>query len=131
MSSHFNDLYEFNPLNSLWRHIKPHGIVSPVCRRRQVCLVIDHRMYMFGGTSPISTVNHSNEFEHLDDIRTRLQDQSDLYVFDFCLYKITLKIVVLSLFNHTFSFSFNIENIMFTIPCTKNVRYKSSSEEIS
>ncbi|CAF2252329.1 unnamed protein product [Rotaria magnacalcarata] len=71
MSLHFNDLYEFNPLTLLWHRIKPHGIPNPVPRRRQCCLVIDDRMYMFGGTSPISTStfpNHSHE----------IQDQSNL-----------------------------------------------------
>jgi N-acetylneuraminic acid mutarotase len=87
MDLHFNDLHEYNPLTSVWRRIKTHGISNPVARRRQCCLVIDHRMYMFGGTSPVSTPtfqNHFNDIQDIDGIRTtRLYDQSDLYVFDF------------------------------------------------
>ncbi|CAF3558194.1 unnamed protein product [Adineta steineri] len=82
IDTHFNDLHEFNPLTSLWRRIKPHGIINPVPRRRQCCLVIDHRMYMFGGTSPVSLTN-LHDMEDTNGIRTGLYDQSDLYVFDF------------------------------------------------
>ncbi len=86
MGFHFNDLHEFNPLTSIWRRIRTYGIANPVPRRRQCCLVINHRMYMFGGTSPISTPtfpSHLNEIQDADGIRTQLYDQSDLYVFDF------------------------------------------------
>ncbi len=55
LGSHYNDLYEFNPLTLSWRSVKTRGIGKPVPRRRQCCLVINNRMYMFGGTSPIST----------------------------------------------------------------------------
>jgi len=82
---HFNDLHEFNPSTSMWRRVQTRGIANPVPRRRQCCLVINHRMYMFGGTSPIPTStfpNHLNEIQDVDGIRTRLYDQSDLYVFD-------------------------------------------------
>ncbi len=83
---HFNDLHEFNPATCLWRCIKTRGIDSPVARRRQCCLVIGNRMYMFGGTSPTSTSifqNRLNGIQDNDATRTRLYDQSDLYVFDF------------------------------------------------
>jgi hypothetical protein len=87
MDLHFNDLHEYNPLTSVWRRIKTHGISNPVARRRQCCLVIDHRMYMFGGTSPTSTLaNHGNEIQDINGFRARLYDQSDLYVFDFGIY---------------------------------------------
>jgi hypothetical protein len=89
MGLHFNDLYEFNPLTSLWRRIHVHGIANPVPRRRQCCLMVDDRMYMFGGTSPIGTSpssNQLNEIQDIDGIRTQLYDQSDLYVLDFGLF---------------------------------------------
>jgi N-acetylneuraminic acid mutarotase len=89
MGLHFNDLHEFNPLTSSWRRIRTLGIANPVPRRRQCCLVIDNRMYMFGGTSPISTqtfANHQNDIQDIDGFRARLYDQSDLYVFDFSMY---------------------------------------------
>ncbi len=43
-------------------------------------------MYMFGGTSPVSTSTSSNNLNGIPDVdgvRARLYDQSDLYVFDF------------------------------------------------
>ncbi|CAF4532403.1 unnamed protein product [Rotaria sp. Silwood2] len=86
VGKHFNDLYEFNPLTLLWHCIKVHGIENPVPRRRQCCLIIDNRMYMFGGTSPISAstnINYTDEIQNTDPVGTILYDQSDLYVLDF------------------------------------------------
>lgn len=103
IGSHFNDLYEFNPLTLLWRCVKTRGIDNPVPRRRQCCLVVDNQMYMFGGTSPVSTVtvsSNSNEQLDLDAIRTGLYDQSDLYVFDFGIYLMNFQ-------NDLFTFFFN------------------------
>jgi N-acetylneuraminic acid mutarotase len=86
MGFHFNDIHEFNPLTSIWRRVGTHGIGNPVPRRRQCCLVINDRMYMFGGTSPVATStfpNHLSQIQDTDGSRTQLYDQSDLYVFDF------------------------------------------------
>lgn len=84
MGDHFNDLHEFDPERLIWRQIHPCGLSNPIPRRRQCCLVIDHQMFMFGGTSPVQTSNHySNEIQEIDGLRTRLYDQSDLYVLDF------------------------------------------------
>ena len=83
---HFNDLHEFNPLTSIWRRIKTSGIPNPIPRRRQCCLVVGHRMYMFGGTSPVTASLFLNNPEDVQDIpgnRLILYDQSDLYVLDF------------------------------------------------
>ncbi|CAF1026965.1 unnamed protein product [Adineta ricciae] len=83
---HFNDLHEFNPLTSIWRRIKTAGIPNPIPRRRQCCLVVGHRMYMFGGTSPVTASLFLNNPEDVRDIpgnRLILYDQSDLYVLDF------------------------------------------------
>lgn len=84
MGDHFNDLHEFDPDRLLWRQVHPCGLPNPIPRRRQCCLVIEHQMFMFGGTSPIQTSNHfSNEIQEIDGLRTRLYDQSDLYILDF------------------------------------------------
>ena len=83
---HFNDLYEFNPLTSTWRRIRTHGIANPIPRRRQCCLVIEHRMYMFGGTSPVAGSIFPDHINHVLDTAegtTNLHDQNDLYIFDF------------------------------------------------
>lgn len=80
---HFNDLHEFDPLTSIWRRIRPRGIAEPIVRRRQCCVVIGHRMYMFGGTSPFSTTHNQNPDNENEANQMRLYDQNDLYVFDF------------------------------------------------
>lgn len=49
MEKHFNDLYCYNPAMNRWNVVAARG-VPPRPRRRQVCLVIDKRMYLFGGT---------------------------------------------------------------------------------
>lgn len=46
---HFNDLYCFDPEKNQWSLVTTRGI-TPKPRRRQVCLVIDKRLYLFGGT---------------------------------------------------------------------------------
>lgn len=49
LDQHFNDLYSFDVTTDLWTRLNPGG-KGPQPRRRQVCLVIDKRMYLFGGT---------------------------------------------------------------------------------
>lgn len=83
---HFNDLHEFDPLTSTWRRVRTSGISNPVPRRRQCCLVITDRMYMFGGTSPVSGTTFPDHLHRVQDIAGsagRLNDQNDLYIFDF------------------------------------------------
>ncbi|KAJ1527178.1 hypothetical protein ONE63_008709 [Megalurothrips usitatus] len=48
---HFNDLHQFNPQTCEWKQIHPHG-KPPVRRRRQSCIPIKNKVYIFGGTSP-------------------------------------------------------------------------------
>ncbi|EAA05915.4 AGAP009495-PA, partial [Anopheles gambiae str. PEST] len=49
IDKHFNDLYCFDPDRNVWRQVTPQG-QAPRARRRQSCLVIGKRMYLFGGT---------------------------------------------------------------------------------
>lgn len=49
MDRHFNELYSFDPDTNVWQVMKTVG-VPPQPRRRQVCLVLGQRMYLFGGT---------------------------------------------------------------------------------
>lgn len=46
---HYNDLYEYDPVTSEWCLMKPQG-ESPCNRRRQACIVVDDRVFLFGGT---------------------------------------------------------------------------------
>lgn len=46
---HFNDLHCFDPIRNIWQNIETHG-TKPKIRRRQSCVVIGSKMYLFGGT---------------------------------------------------------------------------------
>lgn len=49
MDKHFNDLYRYDPIKQVWKLIKTIG-KRPCERRRQSCIVVGDRMYLFGGT---------------------------------------------------------------------------------
>lgn len=49
LDQHFNDFYAFDPKTNSWNLIKPHG-KPPSARRRQACVVIGKKMFLFGGT---------------------------------------------------------------------------------
>lgn len=74
LEEHFNDLHTFDPKTNRWRVVKPDG-AEPSTRRRQVCLVIGNKMFMFGGTSPNKNAL-SEEFP-------KLIDNNDTHVLDF------------------------------------------------
>lgn len=46
---HFNDLHCFDPVKNVWHLVETRG-TSPKARRRQSCVVIGKKMYLFGGT---------------------------------------------------------------------------------
>lgn len=46
---HFNDMYEYNPHSSRWRMINTTGF-KPCERRRQACVIVGDRLFLFGGT---------------------------------------------------------------------------------
>lgn len=46
---HFNDLHCFDPIRNIWQNIETHG-TKPKIRRRQSCVVIGSKMFLFGGT---------------------------------------------------------------------------------
>lgn len=46
---HYNDLYEYDPIPSEWTLVKPLG-ENPCNRRRQACIVVGNRVFLFGGT---------------------------------------------------------------------------------
>ncbi|KAJ1521454.1 hypothetical protein ONE63_003122 [Megalurothrips usitatus] len=49
---YFNDLYEFNPNTNIWTKIEANGI-RPMPRRRQGCVVVDNKAFIFGGTRSV------------------------------------------------------------------------------
>lgn len=74
--THFNDLYEFNPESNTWKNLNILG-EYPCERRRQSCVVVNNRVFLFGGTSPLPNFDVSLELED------RLIDHSDMYILDF------------------------------------------------
>lgn len=47
--SHYNDLYEFNIQTNEWKLVQPRG-KTPCNRRRQACVLVGDRVFLFGGT---------------------------------------------------------------------------------
>ncbi|XP_050077949.1 kelch domain-containing protein 3 [Anopheles maculipalpis] len=80
IDKHFNDLYCFDPERNVWRQVTPLG-QAPRARRRQSCLVIGKRMYLFGGTCPTNNGDPSSF------------DYSDTHVLDFEPSLCTLAII--------------------------------------
>ncbi|XP_055371526.1 kelch domain-containing protein 3 [Condylostylus longicornis] len=100
LDQHFNDLYSFDPKTNRWNLLKPKGKV-PSARRRQVCLVKDKRMYLFGGTSPMCFSSNS------------LVDNNDTHVLDF---EPTLKtLAILAVIDNRIDFSFLPKEVRFEI----------------
>lgn len=46
---HFNDLYSYDPVTSIWTQLYPRG-TPPCARRRQSCCLNGDRVFLFGGT---------------------------------------------------------------------------------
>jgi N-acetylneuraminic acid mutarotase len=68
---HFSDLHCFDPQYNHWSQLKPAGKNSPVARRRQCCVMVKNRLFLFGGTR-----------QH-DSKRSSLIDLGDLHVLDY------------------------------------------------
>ncbi|KAL5009179.1 hypothetical protein ScPMuIL_014760 [Solemya velum] len=86
---HFRDMFCFDPITSHWSMVKMNG-EGPCARRRQCCCVIDSKVFLFGGTSPVKCELNNGRNEQ------DLIDHSDLHVLDFepCL-KTYCKLAVL------------------------------------
>lgn len=46
---HYNDLYEYDTKKNEWKLLHPLG-ESPCNRRRQACILVNDRVFLFGGT---------------------------------------------------------------------------------
>ncbi|XP_063906578.1 kelch domain-containing protein 3 isoform X2 [Zophobas morio] len=72
---HFNDMYEYDPQTSRWSVVHTVGD-KPCERRRQACVLVGDRLFLFGGTSPqIPYLREPQE--------DKLIDHCDLYILDF------------------------------------------------
>lgn len=89
VNQHFDTIYEYNPVSSVWRVIATAG-KGPKPRRRQCCVVCKDKMFLFGGTAPIdgkspimlSSPNFTDDAALYMSERN-LIDLSDLFVLDF------------------------------------------------
>ncbi|XP_052767382.1 kelch domain-containing protein 3-like [Mya arenaria] len=72
---HFKDLFKYDTISKRWSLVEVRG-EGPCARRRQCCCKVGTRVYMFGGTSPNTTISASGE----EDVM--LTDLSDLHVLD-------------------------------------------------
>lgn len=46
---HYSDMFEFDPQTLRWKLVKPIGN-GPCDRRRQACVAVGDRIFLFGGT---------------------------------------------------------------------------------
>uniref|UniRef100_A0A023F194 Kelch domain-containing protein 3 n=1 Tax=Triatoma infestans TaxID=30076 RepID=A0A023F194_TRIIF len=80
LNEHYNDMYSFCPLTNTWRPVTTLGL-SPKKRRRQVCIVIHDKMYLFGGTSPNPICLAEEDTNNMAQ-EMLLMDHDDLHVLD-------------------------------------------------
>lgn len=82
---HFNDLNRYNPESSTWVNILPNGIL-PCARRRQICQVVNDRVFLSGGTSPInqkpSRPMMPLDYDPREQNNNDFKDHNDLHVLD-------------------------------------------------
>lgn len=95
---HFQDINRYDPASSTWMKILPKG-TPPCARRRQICQLINDRVFISGGTSPIfpkpAVTARQLEYNHPDPsmINSNLKDHDDLHVLD--LSKISNFLVII------------------------------------
>ena len=70
-----------------WKLMTPQG-KCPSKRRRQSCLVVGDKVFLFGGTSPYSGqlphyVPEIGEDNHVEGLDAKLMDHNDLHILDF------------------------------------------------
>lgn len=93
MDLHFQDINRYDPESSTWMTISPKG-KSPCARRRQICLVINNRVFISGGTSPVTPKDpvpmRQMDYDLTDQIFNQLRDHDDLHVLDLSKLFLTL-----------------------------------------
>uniref|UniRef100_A0A915Q3Y3 Kelch domain-containing protein 10 n=1 Tax=Setaria digitata TaxID=48799 RepID=A0A915Q3Y3_9BILA len=50
---HLNTLHEFNPETSRWRYLELNGLRCPIARQRHCAVVVNNRVFLFGGLTPV------------------------------------------------------------------------------
>ncbi|CAK1546692.1 unnamed protein product [Leptosia nina] len=87
---HYNDVYRFSLKRNYWEPVKIGG-TPPSKRRRQVCILKEDKVYLFGGTSPGK--HPLNPDDSSDDDDEKLLDNNDLHILD---YNPTLKVLCIN-----------------------------------
>lgn len=83
---HFQDINRYDPVSSTWTKILPKG-TPPCARRRQICQLVNDRVFISGGTSPIFPkpviTTRLREYGLGDQTNNSfLKDHDDLHVLD-------------------------------------------------
>jgi hypothetical protein len=92
---HFSSIHQFNPKTLLWTELCPGG-QGPKPRRRQACVLVEDRIFLFGGTSPKENREECmDEWNDMDSDEPDLTDHADLYILDFAPKLKTLCIMAL------------------------------------
>lgn len=55
---HFNDMYCFCPNTNVWCSVRAFGR-SPCQRRRQACVIVRNKLYLFGGTRFVLNISNA------------------------------------------------------------------------
>jgi hypothetical protein len=98
---HFQDINRYDPDSSTWSTIVPKG-TSPCARRRQICQVVNDRVFISGGTSPVFPKPllplRLQDYDLREQTLNQLIDHDDLHVLDMSkilvIFIIILKFVV-------------------------------------
>jgi len=95
--AHFNDVHCYDPVTNEWQDVVIPGKLRPCPRRRQSCVMVHDKLYLFGGTSPIPEEELlERPYTHYFNSDNKLKDQADLFVLDFMPSLRTLCLLVVS-----------------------------------
>ncbi|XP_077535868.1 kelch domain-containing protein 3-like [Haemaphysalis longicornis] len=89
----FEDLHKYNPESSQWSPVTPLR-KGPSARRGHCCCVVGDRLFLFGGTSPVSSKGSILERMRESLEGTQFIDHTDLHVLDFAPSLKTLCLLV-------------------------------------
>jgi len=83
---HFQDINRYDPVSSTWMKILPKG-TPPCARRRQICQLVNDRIFISGGTSPIfpkPVIITDPLIQMINNLN--LKEHDDLHILDLSKY---------------------------------------------
>ena len=79
---HLNDINRYDPVGCTWKKILPIGI-PPCPRKKQICHIINNKVFISGGNSPRSSNFPIRTIEVFDEAASDfLKHHNDLHVLD-------------------------------------------------